>query len=145
MGNARLQGLAKDVLGGDPTGKRFDWVNSIFFLSYVRSHIPMQNISKSHGGLWLDFMHGPSDPPCQTPPPSTLVGLGGYRLGYLLHPHGWSLALLLSTEGQQSHLSGSPMQSTATNQAGLMAARIGLGVFEAAFGPGIPLYFSRHY
>jgi hypothetical protein len=53
--------------------------------------------------------------------------------------------LLLSTEGQQSHLSGSPMQSTATNQAGLMAARIGLGVFEAAFGPGIPLYFSRHY
>src|SRR6266567_5922058 len=25
-----------------------------------------------------------------------------------------------------------------------MVARIGLGVFEAAFGPGIPLYFSRH-
>lgn len=37
LGNARLQGLAKDVLGGDPTGKRFDWVNSIFFLSYVGS------------------------------------------------------------------------------------------------------------
>ena len=35
LGNARLQGLAKDVLGGDPSGKRFDWVNSIFFLSYV--------------------------------------------------------------------------------------------------------------
>ena len=39
LGNARLQGLAKDVLGGDPTGKRFDWVNSIFFLSYVGSPI----------------------------------------------------------------------------------------------------------
>ena len=52
---------------------------------------------------------------------------------------------LLSTEAQQSHLSGSPMQSTATNEAGLIAARIGLGVFEAAFGPGIPLYFCRHY
>ena len=37
------------------------------------------------------------------------------------------------------------MQSTATNEAGLIAARIGLGVFEAAFGPGIPLYFCRHY
>jgi MFS family permease len=26
-----------------------------------------------------------------------------------------------------------------------MVARISLGVFEAGFGPGIPLYFSRHY
>jgi hypothetical protein len=25
-----------------------------------------------------------------------------------------------------------------------MVARIGLGVFEAGFGPGIPLYFCRH-
>jgi hypothetical protein len=25
-----------------------------------------------------------------------------------------------------------------------MVARVGLGVFEAGFGPGIPLYFSRH-
>ena len=31
-------------------------------------------------------------------------------------------------------------QSTAFNFAGLMVARIGLGVFEAGFGPGIPLY-----
>jgi hypothetical protein len=38
LGNARLQGLAKDILGGDPTGKRFDWVNSIFFFSYVGLH-----------------------------------------------------------------------------------------------------------
>lgn len=35
LGNARLQGLARDTLGGDPTGKRFDWVNSTFFFSYV--------------------------------------------------------------------------------------------------------------
>jgi len=39
LGNARLQGLVKDVLGGDPTGKRFDLVNSMFFLSYVSSPI----------------------------------------------------------------------------------------------------------
>ena len=37
LGNARLQGLPKDVLGGDPKGTRFDWVNSVFFLSYVGS------------------------------------------------------------------------------------------------------------
>lgn len=36
LGNARLQGLPADVLGGDPAGKRFDWVNSVFFFSYVR-------------------------------------------------------------------------------------------------------------
>lgn len=35
LGNARLQGLPQDTLGGDPSGKLFDWVNSVFFLSYV--------------------------------------------------------------------------------------------------------------
>ena len=40
LGNARLQGLPEDVLGGDPTGKLFDWVNSAFFFSYVRRCMP---------------------------------------------------------------------------------------------------------
>jgi len=35
LGNARLQGLVQEDLGGDPTGKLFDWVNSAFFFSYV--------------------------------------------------------------------------------------------------------------
>jgi hypothetical protein len=35
LGNARLQGLPEDTLHGDPTGHLFDWVNSIFFFSYV--------------------------------------------------------------------------------------------------------------
>lgn len=35
LGNARLQGLPQDTLGGDPSGKLFDWVNSAFFFSYV--------------------------------------------------------------------------------------------------------------
>jgi hypothetical protein len=35
LGNARLQGLPEDVLGGDPTGHLFDWVNSAFFFPYV--------------------------------------------------------------------------------------------------------------
>lgn len=35
LGNARLQGLPEDTLGGDPTGELFDWVNSAFFFSYV--------------------------------------------------------------------------------------------------------------
>jgi hypothetical protein len=39
LGNARLQGLPADILGGDPTGKKFDWVNSVFFFSYV-SNLP---------------------------------------------------------------------------------------------------------
>ena len=33
--NARLQGLPKDALGGDPTGNLYGWVNSVFFISYV--------------------------------------------------------------------------------------------------------------
>ena len=35
LGNARLQGLPQDILHGDPTGVLFDWINSIFFFSYV--------------------------------------------------------------------------------------------------------------
>lgn len=40
LGNARLQGLPQDILGGDKSGKLFDWINSVFFFSYV-------------SGLWL--------------------------------------------------------------------------------------------
>src|SRR6266702_1800860 len=48
LGNARLQGLPADVLGGDPTGKRFDWVNSVFFFSYVSTHPPCaRNLKRS--------------------------------------------------------------------------------------------------
>lgn len=36
LGNARLQGLPEDILGGDPTGNLFDWINSTFFFPYVR-------------------------------------------------------------------------------------------------------------
>lgn len=32
------------------------------------------------------------------------------------------------------------LQSTAFNFSGLLVARIGLGIFEAGFGPGIPVY-----
>ncbi|KAJ8503487.1 hypothetical protein ONZ45_g10820 [Pleurotus djamor] len=40
LGNARLQGLPEDVLGGDPSGVLFDWVNSAFYFSYILFHIP---------------------------------------------------------------------------------------------------------
>ena len=35
IGNARLQGLPGDVLGGDKTGLLFDWLTSGFYFSYV--------------------------------------------------------------------------------------------------------------
>lgn len=37
LGNARLQGLPQDTLHGDPTGKKFDWVTSVFYFSFVCS------------------------------------------------------------------------------------------------------------
>jgi len=36
LGNARLQGLPNDILGGDRSGKLFDWLVSAYFFSYVR-------------------------------------------------------------------------------------------------------------
>ncbi|KAF8893164.1 major facilitator superfamily domain-containing protein [Gymnopilus junonius] len=46
LGNARLQGLPEDTLGGDPTGVLFDWVTSAFFFSYVLCQIPATLYSK---------------------------------------------------------------------------------------------------
>ncbi|KAH9975328.1 major facilitator superfamily domain-containing protein [Lactifluus volemus] len=103
LGNARLQGLPKDVLGGDPTGKRFDWVNSVFFFSYILCQVPATILAKLI-------------------PPRLWLGCAAI---------GWGIC--------------STLMSTSFNQAGLMVARIGLGVFEAGFGPGIPLYFSLFY
>lgn len=44
LGNARLQGLPEDILGGDASGRLFDWINSAFFFSYV-------------SGLWSLSLH----------------------------------------------------------------------------------------
>ena len=35
LGNARLQGLPEDVLGGDLTGVLFDWLVAILYIPYV--------------------------------------------------------------------------------------------------------------
>lgn len=35
LGNARLQGLPEDALGGDKTGVLFDWLTSGFYFTYV--------------------------------------------------------------------------------------------------------------
>ncbi|KAH7913320.1 major facilitator superfamily domain-containing protein [Hygrophoropsis aurantiaca] len=46
LGNARLQGLPQDTLNGDPTGVKFEWVNSVFFFSYIIFQVPATVISK---------------------------------------------------------------------------------------------------
>ncbi|KAJ3511423.1 hypothetical protein NMY22_g15652 [Coprinellus aureogranulatus] len=56
LGNARLQGLPEDVLGGDPTGKRFDWIVSVFYISYIVCQIPAVITSKLFPPrLWMAF------------------------------------------------------------------------------------------
>ncbi|CCL99611.1 uncharacterized protein FIBRA_01629 [Fibroporia radiculosa] len=46
LGNARLQGLPQDILGGDPTGTLYGWTSSIFFISYILFQIPATVLSK---------------------------------------------------------------------------------------------------
>ncbi|KAL6306342.1 MFS general substrate transporter [Sparassis latifolia] len=103
LGNARLQGLPGDALNGDPTGVLFEWVNSVFFFSYIIFQIPATITSKLF-------------------PPRIWLGCSAL---------GWGLCSTLSACG--------------FNFAGLTVARIGLGMFEAGFGPGIPLYMSFYY
>ncbi|KZT03825.1 MFS general substrate transporter [Laetiporus sulphureus 93-53] len=103
LGNARLQGLPEDALGGDPTGVLYGWVNTAFFISYIICQIPATVISKLF-------------------PPRTWIGCFAV---------GWGICATLS--------------AAAFNFAGLVCARLGLGFFEAGFGPGIPLYMSLFY
>ncbi|KIP03888.1 hypothetical protein PHLGIDRAFT_495320 [Phlebiopsis gigantea 11061_1 CR5-6] len=103
LGNARLQGLPQDTLGGDPTGILFDWLNSAFFFSYIICPIPAT--------LALKML-----------PPRYWFGCAAV---------GWGLS--------------STLMSTGFNFTGLLVCRISLGIFEAAFSPGMPLYFSLWY
>ncbi|KAG7094886.1 hypothetical protein E1B28_005693 [Marasmius oreades] len=103
LGNARLQGLETDALGGDKTGILFDWVSSAFFFSYILLQIPATIVSKLF-------------------PPRVWLACAAI---------GWGVA--------------STLMSTCFNFAGLMTTRVFLGVFEAGFGPAIPVYFSLFY
>ncbi|KAF4564556.1 hypothetical protein EYR40_010722 [Pleurotus pulmonarius] len=102
LGNARLQGLPEDVLGGDPTGILFDWVNSAFFFSYILFQVPATITSKLfRPRFWM----------------------AGAAIG-------WGVS--------------STLMATGFNIGGLVTARVSLGIFEACFGPAIPLYFCKY-
>ena len=63
-------------------------------------------------------------------------------MGYLLHFNGvFFYVIFVACVLIQSTLA----QATSFNFAGLLVARIGLGVFEACFGPGIPVYLVGFY
>ncbi|CAE6511030.1 unnamed protein product [Rhizoctonia solani] len=103
LGNARLQGLPEDVLQGDPTGIKFDWVSSMFYFSYILAQLPAVVTSKLfRPRIWIG---------CAT--------------------IGWGLA--------------STLQAAVFNFQGLLAARFFLGIFEAGFGPMVPLYYTFFY
>ncbi|GJJ14842.1 hypothetical protein Clacol_009110 [Clathrus columnatus] len=54
LGNARLQNLPEDILGGDPTGVLFDWVNSAFFFSYILVQVPATILMKQFNpNIWI--------------------------------------------------------------------------------------------
>jgi len=103
LGNARLLGLPQDTLGGDKTGKLFDWVNSVFFFAYILCQVPCAVMSKLFPPrFWIACM-----------------------------AIGWGVS--------------STLMSTAFNFGGLITGRVFLGIFEAGFGPVIPLYISFFY
>ncbi|KAF8551805.1 MFS general substrate transporter [Imleria badia] len=103
LGNARLQGLPQDALGGDPTGLLFDWLVAIFFVPYVVCQVPWTILSKYYNPrIWIGY--------------SAIL---------------WGLC--------------STLMSIANDFESLLLARFGLGVFEAAFGPSVVLYFSFYY
>ncbi|KAH7887035.1 major facilitator superfamily domain-containing protein [Phlebopus sp. FC_14] len=103
LGNARLQGLPQDVLGGDPTGLLFDWLVSVFFIPYILCQVPWTVLSKCFN-------------------PRIWIGCSAVLWG-----------------------SCSTLMAAGNSFTGLLIARLGLGFFEAAFGPSVVLYLSFYY
>ncbi|KAI0760295.1 MFS general substrate transporter [Fomes fomentarius] len=57
LGNARLQGLPRDTLQGDPTGVLFDWVTSAFYFPYILWQVPAILLLKlSSPRIWIGVM-----------------------------------------------------------------------------------------
>jgi len=92
----------------------------------------------------------PSDPfssPCnglfQALPTFVLDGSSRYRLGYLFHSVGEYrvLPLSVSLRSTQPCPNFWYLKASAFDFGALICSRLGLGVFEAGFGPAIPLYF----
>ncbi|EJU00031.1 MFS general substrate transporter [Dacryopinax primogenitus] len=54
VGNSRLMGLPDDILGGDPTGQLFAWLNSSFFFAYIVFQFPGTILGKKFAqNFWL--------------------------------------------------------------------------------------------
>ena len=53
--------LPQDILGGDPTGILFDWINSAFFFSYVS-----RGLDRGVFSSILDSKYGSGDKPVKT-------------------------------------------------------------------------------
>lgn len=85
LGNARLQGLPEDVLGGDPTGVLFDWLVAMFYIPYVSTH--------SSGHVPIDLCLVRSYAWCRSPcSPSTIIlryGLAAQPSYGAYFPHRW--------------------------------------------------------
>ena len=62
-------------------------------------------------------------------------------MGYMLYVAGILVLVCLQDIVQAAVDSD---QATGFNFVGLLACRVGLGVFEAGFGPGIPLYLCEY-
>jgi hypothetical protein len=93
LGNARLQGLPDDILDGDPSGKKFDWVNSIFFFSYVRVELCRSKSSLLISCLRLapDPLSSSSHRNVEALPSSIVDGYYGNLLGIVFDTYGSSL------------------------------------------------------
>lgn len=89
LGNARIMNLPQDILGGDPTGMLFDWVNSAFFFSYV-SHI-LRILAVGVCSSILDSKHGSGDKLVETLSTPEMDGWYCYRVGSMFDSDGLSL------------------------------------------------------
>lgn len=134
LGNARLQGLPEDVLGGDKTGVLFDWLTSGFYFTYV---CPSRMTLRTTPDFQEDPIPNSGNPFLEIVSTTSVCGHRRHRMGPNIDTYGSCQSVPRGVRVFDG------AQSAGFNFAGLMAARLLLGVFEAGFGPVITLYFCK--
>lgn len=117
LGNARISGMEDDI---DLSGTRYDWLGTAFYISCEC----FQNFGTSEKPNLGDL-----DILSQW----TQIGWKAFK------PHQW-VAVVVFLWGFASSI-----QAACNNWASIMVCRVFLAIFEAAYGPGVPLYLSFFY
>lgn len=119
----------------------FDWATSAYYFSYVCVNESRADSPNVLNPVSAGSMSGSTHSALEVIFASHLVRRGSDRMGSLHSTRGKHHFSIATRHAAPD----CTWKATAFNFAGLMVARIGIGVFEAGLSPGFPFYLCTSY